>query len=221
LCALEIGMLLEGFQISDFGDTTGTASGDTIGTGTASGDTGTGTASGDTGTGTDIGTGTGTGTDTGTDTGTGTGTASGDTVADDLYKAYKGSIAEIKAKLITMNADVLTYVGLLSQKKDTLYNTEALRGDIKSKNVKLNDLTRIQQTLDRQYLDLTGSPTSKPMNLKDWSLAFFFISYLALAIIVSFSIVRSSIEKLQSIAVVGGISITIGLLFFGLIRNFG
>ena len=142
---------------------------------------------------------------------------------EDTYslEGYTAAITLSKQQLSKMNSDFSGYIALLSQRKSELDKIAELKAEVTSKNIKLKDLTRTQETLDRQYLDQTGYPKSTKINIHDWSLAFFFISYAILSITTCIVITQMSTEKLQTAVVVGGTCITIGLLFFGLIRTFG
>ena len=138
-----------------------------------------------------------------------------------LGTTLTSDINKIDTLTKAMRTDFNKYIALVPQRQNLLDGQTPIKTDIDAKNILLKDLNRVEETLDRQYLDLREQGLPKPMNIQDWSLIFFFGMYAALCIIVGISLIRMSTQKLRLGSFLFGISITIGLLFFVLIRTFG
>jgi len=134
---------------------------------------------------------------------------------------YTDAITSIRNTVNQMQLDFSAYRQLLPQRNGLLNDRTTVQGSIESKKLALRELNHVEETLNRQYLDRTENPVPQAMNMQDWSILFFFISLGIFCIVTTISFIRMSTQKLQTGMFLGGLSLTICLLCFVLIRSIG
>jgi lipopolysaccharide export LptBFGC system permease protein LptF len=138
-----------------------------------------------------------------------------------IKDAYTKTISDMNELVKTMRTEFDRLDSLRTQRQDLINQRDNVDDSIKAQNIILKELNHIEETLNRQYLDQIESPRARATNIQDWSLIFFFISFAVFAIVISVAFIRMSTEKIRIGGFVIGISFTLGLLFFVLIRAFG
>ena len=100
-----------------------------------------------------------------------------------------------------------------------LPESDNLDRQIQKQNLQLQDLTRQEETYDREFLDRKQNPSNTGIfyriglrTTEDWVFAYFFFSYMIFVLILLLYVLRHSTKKIYAVATVTGIGILFGIL---------
>jgi hypothetical protein len=109
------------------------------------------------------------------------------------------------------------------------YSSESklLDNQVQDLNLKIQELDRLEQTYDREFLDRKKNPIKKGIfyrlglrTTEDWVLTYFFFSYIMFIVFLLINILKHSPKKVVASALVIGIGLLVGFVSLLLIYRY-
>ena len=132
-------------------------------------------------------------------------------------------MADITVSLISLVAELQNLYSSYSQQASSISSylpeSDNLDRQIQKQNLQLQDLTRQEETYDREFLDRKQNPSNTGIfyriglrTTEDWVFAYFFFSYMIFVLILLLYVLRHSTKKIYAAAAVTGIGTLFGIL---------
>ena len=131
-------------------------------------------------------------------------------------------------ELKNATAQFQSYLDLKSQRQPLLNQRDSLKAEARELQFKINEINRIEETYDQEYLDRKTNPPRKGVfaslglrNTQDWVLAMFYFFYGIFTLIFTLYAIRFSVKKtwaalfIVSIMFSIGVFFTMGLVYYG------
>ncbi len=143
---------------------------------------------------------------------------------------FSTKLMAANALLGSMDTMFTEFTTIQSQQKDELARIGEIRKENSEKELVLRELNRVESTLEQQYLDYKAAPPAAKgffarfglTSMQDWALAFFFVAYIAVSLIVILVLAyESQGQKIRVVSFFGLLFLLVGFLIGILIRVFG
>lgn len=123
--------------------------------------------------------------------------------------SIKGAFDEViqgaQASLANVQTMYTTYSDLKNAQPSDSGQAEKVQASLAEKQAILRELNRVEDTLNQQYLDYKAQPPSKTFfarigltNNQDWTLAFFFLSFGFMMVMLTITLAVQSLAPLRA-----------------------
>jgi hypothetical protein len=120
------------------------------------------------------------------------------TAFDEIIQGAQASLAEVQTNFTA-------YTDLQRAQPTDTGETQRVQKSLAEKQTLLRELNRIEDTLNQQYLDYKAQPVSKTFfarigltNNQDWTLAFFFLSFGFMMVMLTITLAVQSAAPLRA-----------------------